>query len=66
MSIKKVIYTARAKAMGGRAGTAKSDDGQIDLEVYPNRIPPPILISSSYQAVRATPSRAASNHIPHH
>ena len=31
MAIEKVIYTARAKAMGGRVGTAKSDDGQINL-----------------------------------
>ena len=31
MSIKKAIYTARAKAMGGRIGRVKSDDGQIDL-----------------------------------
>ncbi|HEY6849840.1 MAG TPA: hypothetical protein VI320_27010 [Terracidiphilus sp.] len=33
MSIEKVIYTARAKAMGGRVGTAKSDDGHIDLKL---------------------------------
>ena len=33
MSIKTVIYTARAKAMGGRVGTARSDDGQIDLKL---------------------------------
>src|ERR1700733_11071620 len=33
MSIEKVIYTARAKAMGGRVGAAKSDDGQIDLKL---------------------------------
>jgi osmotically inducible protein OsmC len=33
MSIEKVIYTARATAMGGRVGTAKSDDGQIDLKL---------------------------------
>jgi Ohr subfamily peroxiredoxin len=31
MSIEKVIYTAMAKATGGRVGTAKSDDGQINL-----------------------------------
>jgi hypothetical protein len=30
MSIEKVIYIAKAKAMGGRVGAAKSDDGQID------------------------------------
>jgi osmotically inducible protein OsmC len=33
MSIEKVIYTAKAKAMGGRVGTAKSDDGQIDIKL---------------------------------
>jgi lipoyl-dependent peroxiredoxin len=33
MSIEKVIYIAKAKAMGGRIGTAKSDDGQIDLKL---------------------------------
>jgi osmotically inducible protein OsmC len=33
MSIEKVIYTARAKSMGGRVGTARSDDGQIDLKL---------------------------------
>jgi Ohr subfamily peroxiredoxin len=33
MTIEKVIYTARARAMGGRVGTAKSDDGQIDLKL---------------------------------
>ena len=33
MSIEKVIYIARAKAMGGRVGTAKSDDGQINLKL---------------------------------
>ena len=33
MAIEKVIYTARAKATGGRVGTARSDDGQIDLKL---------------------------------
>jgi lipoyl-dependent peroxiredoxin len=33
MSIEKIIYTARAKAMGGRVGTAQSDDGQISLKL---------------------------------
>ena len=33
MAIEKAIYTARAKAMGGRVGTAKSEDGQIDLRL---------------------------------
>ena len=33
MAIENAIYTARAKAMGGRVGTAKSDNGQIDLKL---------------------------------
>src|ERR1700727_1452084 len=33
MSIEEVIYTARARSMGGRVGTARSDDGQIDLKL---------------------------------
>jgi osmotically inducible protein OsmC len=33
MAIDDVIYTARAKSMGGRVGTAKSDDGQINLKL---------------------------------
>jgi lipoyl-dependent peroxiredoxin len=33
MAIENVIYTARARATGGRVGTAKSDDGQIDLKL---------------------------------
>jgi osmotically inducible protein OsmC len=33
MAIENAIYTARAKAMGGRVGTAKSDDGQINLKL---------------------------------
>jgi len=33
MAIENAIYTARAKAVGGRVGTAKSDDGQIDLKL---------------------------------
>ena len=32
MAIEKAIYTARAKATG-RVGTAKSDDGQINLKL---------------------------------
>ena len=31
MSLEKVIYTAHATATGGRAGTAKSPDGALDL-----------------------------------
>jgi len=33
MAIENAIYTARARAMGGRVGTAKSDDGQINLKL---------------------------------
>jgi organic hydroperoxide reductase OsmC/OhrA len=33
MTIEKAIYTACAKAMGERVGTAKSDDGQIALKL---------------------------------
>ena len=33
MAIEKTIYTAHARATGGRVGTAKSDDGQIDLKL---------------------------------
>jgi osmotically inducible protein OsmC len=33
MAIEKAIYTAHTRATGGRAGTAKSDDGQIDLKL---------------------------------
>ena len=30
------IYTAKAHAVGGRAGTAKSDDGHLDVKLgYP-------------------------------
>jgi len=31
MAIERAIYTARAIATGGRTGTAKTDDGQLDL-----------------------------------
>ena len=33
MAIENAIYTARAKSMGGRVGSAKSDDGQINLKL---------------------------------
>jgi osmotically inducible protein OsmC len=33
VAIENAIYTARAKAMGGRVGSAKSDDGQINLKL---------------------------------
>jgi Ohr subfamily peroxiredoxin len=31
MALEKVLYTAHATATGGRAGTAKSDDGALDV-----------------------------------
>ncbi|HSI61352.1 MAG TPA: organic hydroperoxide resistance protein [Ideonella sp.] len=31
MALDKVLYTAHATATGGRAGTAKSDDGALDV-----------------------------------
>ena len=33
MAIEKTIYTARATATGGRIGTAKTDDGQLSLQL---------------------------------
>jgi Ohr subfamily peroxiredoxin len=33
MAIEQAVYTAHAKAPGGRVGTARSDDGQIDLKL---------------------------------
>jgi osmotically inducible protein OsmC len=33
MAIENAIYTARARATGGRVGSAKSDDGQINLKL---------------------------------
>ena len=33
MSIENVIYTAKAQVMGGRVGTAKSEDGQINVRL---------------------------------
>ena len=33
MAIEGVIYTARATATGGRVGTAKTDDGQLNLQL---------------------------------
>jgi Ohr subfamily peroxiredoxin len=33
MAIENAIYTARATVMGGRVGTATSDDGQINLKL---------------------------------
>src|ERR1700735_5029333 len=33
MAIEKAIYTAHARATGGRVGTATSDDGKIDLKL---------------------------------
>jgi lipoyl-dependent peroxiredoxin len=33
MAIEKAIYTARATATGGRTGSAKTDDGQLNLQL---------------------------------
>jgi osmotically inducible protein OsmC len=33
MAIEKAIYTARATATGGRIGSAKTDDGQLNLQL---------------------------------
>lgn len=33
MNLEKIIYTARATATGGREGTAKTDDGKLELKL---------------------------------
>lgn len=33
MAIEKALYTARGTATGGRTGTAKSDDGRLDIQL---------------------------------
>ncbi len=33
MAIEKVVYTAHAKATGGRDGVAKTDDGKLDVKL---------------------------------
>lgn len=33
MGLEKIIYTARATATGGREGTAKTDDGKLELKL---------------------------------
>ncbi|WP_374673831.1 organic hydroperoxide resistance protein [Ideonella sp.] len=33
MALDKVLYTARATSTGGRAGTSKSDDGRLELNL---------------------------------
>ena len=33
MALQKVLYTATATATGGRTGTAKSDDGKLDVSL---------------------------------
>ncbi len=35
MALDKIIYTAHATATGGRDGTAKSDDGKLDVKLNP-------------------------------
>ena len=34
-SLDKVVYTARAHTTGGREGTARSDDGMLDVKLSP-------------------------------
>lgn len=33
MALEKIVYTAHATATGGREGTAKSDNGQLDVKL---------------------------------
>ncbi|MBZ8138875.1 organic hydroperoxide resistance protein [Rubrivivax gelatinosus] len=33
MAIEKALYTARATATGGRTGSAKADDGRLDIQL---------------------------------
>lgn len=35
MEIKKVIYTAKVRTVGGREGSAKSDDEKLDIKLTP-------------------------------
>lgn len=35
MALEKVVYTAHAVATGGREGTAKSDDGKLEVKLDP-------------------------------
>ena len=35
MALEKVVYTAHAKATGGRDGVAKTDDGKLDVKLDP-------------------------------
>jgi Ohr subfamily peroxiredoxin len=34
-SLDKVLYTAKTHAVGGREGTARSDDGRVDVKLSP-------------------------------
>ena len=38
MALEKVVYTAHATATGGREGTAKSDDGKLDVMLDPPKV----------------------------
>ena len=38
MALEKVVYTAHATATGGREGTAKTDDGKLDVKLDPPRV----------------------------
>lgn len=35
MALSKIVYTAHATATGGREGTAKTDDGKLDVKLDP-------------------------------
>lgn len=35
MALAKIVYTAHATATGGREGTAKTDDGKLDVKLDP-------------------------------
>lgn len=35
MALDKIVYTAHASATGGRDGSAKSDDGKLDVKLNP-------------------------------
>jgi lipoyl-dependent peroxiredoxin len=39
--IEKVLYTAKTHAVGARSGTARSDDGQLDVKFSPPGSPTP-------------------------
>jgi lipoyl-dependent peroxiredoxin len=38
MALEKVVYTAHAKATGGREGIGKTDDGKLDVKLDPPKV----------------------------